>query len=116
MTHPAIKRGHYESRTFRVVTVDSDGVVQFEAPIPLLLRVVRPDVDMALHLRDGTRLTPADESQSFGAIDLVRTVAPFLREGLVDPGNGRVNPALPPVHVVRDEQGLRFVQVAACLN
>jgi len=115
MTHPAIKRGYYESKTFRVVTVDSDGVVQFEAPIPLLLRVVRPDVDMALHLREGG-LTPAEDGASFGSVDLVRTVAPFLREGLVDPGNGRANPGLPPVHVVHDGRGLTFVQVAACLN
>jgi hypothetical protein len=115
MTHPAIKRGHYEARTFRIASVDADGEVQFEAPIPLLLRVVRPDVDMALHLREGALSAP-EEGQTFGSVDLVRTVAPFLREGLVDPGNGRENPLLPPVHVVHDGRGLTFVQVAACLN
>ena len=112
MTHPAIKRGHYESRTFRVARLDDDGRLLVESPIPLLLRVVRPDVDMALHLRDGRE--PGESA--FGVVELVRTVAPFLREGLVDPGNGRVNPGLPPVHVLRDDEGLSFVQVVACLN
>ena len=115
MTHPAIKRGHYESRTFRVARVGNDGTLEFEAPLPLLLRVVRPDVDMAQHLRTGGRLE-APDAASFGSVDLVRTVAPFLREGLVDPGNGRENPLLPPVHVIRDDEGLSFVQVVACLN
>jgi hypothetical protein len=116
MTHPAIKRGYYEAQTFRVVRLADDGTVEFDAPIPLLLRVVRPDLDMALHLRNGGAHAATEEGKPFGSVDLVRTVAPFLREGLVDPGNGRVNPTLPPVHVVHDGQGLTFVQVAACLN
>ena len=119
MTHPAIKRGHYEARTFRIARLGNEGTVQFDAPIPLLLRVVRPDIDMALHLRDGGRLGGSAETggeRAFGAVELVRTVAPFLREGLVDPGNGRVNPGLPPVHVLRDDEGLSFVQVVACMN
>lgn len=114
MTHPAIKRGYYEARTFRIARVGDEGRVDFEAPLPLLLRVVRPDVDMAHHLASGGRLETPPES--FGSVDLVQTVAPFLREGLVDPGNGRENPTLPPVHVVRDDSGLSFVQVVACLN
>ena len=113
MTHPAIKRGHYEARTFRVARIDETGTLAFQAPIPLLLRIVRPDVDMALHLRDGGRL---DAAESFGSVDLVQTVAPFLREGLLDPGNGRANSELPPVHVLREDGGLTFAQVVACLN
>ncbi len=112
MTHPAIKRGHYEARTFRVARLDDAGRIEFEAPIPLLLRIVRPDIDMALHLRDGGQL----EAESIGSVDLVQTVAPFLREGLLDPGNGRTNPLLPPVHVLREDDGLTFAQVVACLN
>ena len=115
MTHPAIKRGHYEARTFRIARLDETGAMEFQAPIPLLLRIVRPDVDMALHLRDGGGLDSADP-QTFGSVDLVQTVAPFLREGLLDPGNGRVNPELPPVHVLREPEGLTFAQVVACLN
>lgn len=114
MTHPAIKRGHYEARTFRVARLDGTGKIEFEAPIPLLLRIVRPDVDMALHLRDGGQLEA--DTESFGSVELVRTVAPFLREGLLDPGNGRTNPQLPPVHVLREDDGLTFAQVVACLN
>lgn len=116
MTHPAIKRGHYEARTFRIARVGDEGRIDFESPLPLLLRVVRPDVDMAAHLASGGRLKAPSEDASFGSVDLVRTVAPFLREGLVDPGNGRENPTLPPVHVIRDDSGLSFVQVVACLN
>ncbi len=115
MTHPAIKRGHYEARTFRVARIDETGTLAFQAPIPLLLRIVRPDVDMALHLREGGRLDAA-AAESFGSVDLVQTVAPFLREGLLDPGNGRANPELPPVHVLREDDGLTFAQVVACLN
>ena len=114
MTHPAIKRGHYEARTFRVARVGQAGEIEFQAPLPLLLRVVRPDLDMAHHLTSGGRLDgPAAD---FGSVDLVQTVAPFLREGLLDPGNGRENADLPPVHVLRDDDGLSFVQVVACLN
>lgn len=116
MTHPAIKRGHYEARTFRVARVGAKGTLDFEAPIPLLLRIVRPDVDMALHLTADGLPAPAPGQPAFGSVDLVRTVAPFLREGLLDPGNGRENPGLPPVHVIRDDEGLSFVQVVACLN
>ena len=115
MTHPAIKRGHYEARTFRVARLDDAGNLAFQAPIPLLLRIVRPDVDLALHLRDEGRLDASNE-RPFGSVDLVQTVAPFLREGLLDPGNGRANPQLPPVHVLREEDGLTFAQVVACLN
>lgn len=116
MTHPAIKRGHYEARTFRVARLGAEGDVLFEGPLPLLLRVVRPDVDMALQLRNGGLLSADDDARAFGSVDLVRTVAPFLREGLLDPGNGRMNPGLAPVHVLRGEDGLTFAQVVACLN
>ncbi len=46
----------------------------------------------------------------------MQLVAPYLREGLIDPWTGRGSSRTAPVVVMPSENGLSFAQAVACLN
>ena len=114
--HPAIRRGHYEVKTFtvgRLVATKPDGTQTIEVvgTIPSLLRVVVAGLDMRDYLPD----RPEDAGpQDLTSDAFVQLVAPYLREGLIDPWRGRGRAA--PVITLETEAGLSFVQAVACLN
>ena len=118
--HPAIRRGHYEVQTVLVCNVDATAVsddgaipIRIVGLMPTLLRVVVAGLDIEPYLAPGTgQSRPSDlTSNAF-----VLSVAPYLREGLIDPGNGQPNRLRPPVIAMETLSGLSFVQAVACLN
>ena len=116
--HPAIRRGHYEVQTFtvgRIGATNPDGSLTIDVLgcVPSLLRVVVAGADLGDYLPDmpegaGPRDLTSDE--------FVQLVAPYLREGLIDPWTGRGRHRTPPVIAMETEAGLSFVQAVACLN
>ena len=118
--HPAIRRGHYEVQTFLVCNVDAaavsdDGAVPLRVVgmMPMILRVVVAGLDIEPYLAPGAeRSRPRDLTLDA----FVLSVAPYLREGPIDPGNGQPNRSRPPVVVMETLHGLNFAQAVACLN
>lgn len=115
MAHPSITRGHFESRTARLATVGVDGRDLGSVPVPLLLRVVLAD-DGLRPLLDAAAAPPGQGPRQLTTDAFVQVVAPYLREGLIDPGNGRPNRWLPPVQLVETAGGMAFVQAVGSLN
>ncbi|HEX9952008.1 MAG TPA: hypothetical protein VGB53_09590 [Rubricoccaceae bacterium] len=118
--HPAIRRGHYEVQTFLVCNVDAKAVsrgrdipLRVVGMMPTILRVVVAGLDIEPYLVPGTERS---RSKDLTSDAFVQTVAPYLREGLIDPGNGEPNTARPPVVAMETLHGLSFVQAVACLN
>ena len=118
--HPAIRRGHYEVQTVLVCNVDAaavsdDGAIPMRVVglMPTILRVVVAGLDIEPYLAPGNgQSRPKDlTSDAF-----MLSVAPYLREGLIDPGNGQPNRSRPPVVAMETLSGLSFVQAVACLN
>lgn len=123
--HPAIRRGRYELVTFNVGRLAASGQVRVLSPVSILVRVVDFDADIEAYLERVAPVEPdasdelTEENLNSGGIDaeeLVQLVAPVLRGGLLDPGNGREVGWRPPVQMVLDGARLRFMQMAVCLN
>lgn len=116
--HPAIRRGHYEVKTFtvgRITATRPDGTQTIDviATIPSLLRVVVAGLDIRAYLPE---IPNADGPLDLTSDAFVQLVAPYLREGLIDPWIGRGKSKAPPVIALETEAGLSFVQAIACLN
>jgi hypothetical protein len=115
MFHPAITRGRFDVRTARVATVSADGQDLGTVPVGLILRVVVASHSLRPLLEAAA--SPAGTGpQELTTDAFLQVVAPFLREGLIDPGNGRANRWLPPVQLVETAEGMAFVQPVAGLN
>ena len=113
--HPAIQRGHYEVATIGAERIGVSGESRILPPVSILVRVVDFDADLGEYLAQ-VAPKPGETPTGLHADEVVRLAAPLLRDGLLDPGNGRKAPWLPPVQMVLEDGSLRFVQVVACLN
>lgn len=74
---------------------------------------------MAAHqspILDAASTPPGEGPRELSTDAFVQVVAPFLREGLIDPGNGRPNRWLPPVHLIETAEGMAFAQAVGSLN
>lgn len=116
--HPAIRRGHYESMHTRAFSVEAERLdggspLRVEGPMPVLCRVVVPGLDLWPYLE---AVPVAELPRDLSSPAFVRLIAPYLREGLIDPGNGRRRRGLAPVIATETLLGLMFVQAIACLN
>ncbi len=116
--HPAIKRGHFEVKTFtvgRISATHPDGTqtIDVVGSVPSLLRVVVAGLDIRAYLPD---VPEGDGPRDLTSDEFVQLVAPYLREGLIDPWPGRGSRRIPPVITMETEAGLSFVQAVACLN
>ncbi|HEX9950297.1 MAG TPA: hypothetical protein VGB53_00880 [Rubricoccaceae bacterium] len=116
--HPAITRGHYEVKTFTVGRISEPNaaghsILHVIGKVPMMLRVVVAGVDLQAYLPD----VPEDEApQDLTSDEFVQLVAPYLREGLIDPWKGRGSNRTPPIIAMETEAGLSFIQAVACLN
>jgi hypothetical protein len=81
--------------------------------VPAIVRVVVAGLDLNGYLPN---VPEGDPPMCLTSEQFVQLIAPYLREGLIDPWNGKGRGRIPPV-ITRDaEESLSFIQAVGYLN